>query len=50
VGGDKWMLSFACLATRSVDSCADLPRLYETVVQEGQGGGGEGTWGGGVGQ
>jgi hypothetical protein len=42
VGGDKWRLSFACLSTRSVDSCVSLPRLYETVVQEGQVGGCEG--------
>jgi hypothetical protein len=27
------------LATRSEDSCVGLPRLYETVVQERQGGG-----------
>jgi hypothetical protein len=26
-----------------VDSCVGLPRLYETVVQEGQGGGWEGV-------
>jgi hypothetical protein len=46
VGGDKWgLLSFACLATRSVDSFVGLPRLYETVVQEGQGGGWEGDMG-----
>jgi hypothetical protein len=38
MGGDKWRLSLACLATRSDDSCVGLPRLYETVVQEGQGG------------
>jgi hypothetical protein len=30
VGGDKWRLSFACLATLSVDSCVGLPCLYET--------------------
>jgi hypothetical protein len=46
VGGDKWRLSYACLATRSVDSCVGLPRLYETVIQEGQGGGLEGDMGG----
>jgi hypothetical protein len=46
VGGDKWRLSFACLATRSVYSCIDLHRLYETVVQEGQGRGWEGDMGG----
>jgi hypothetical protein len=26
---DKWRLSFACLASRSEDSCVGLPRLYE---------------------
>jgi hypothetical protein len=50
VGGDKCRLSFTCLATRSEGSCVDLPRLYETVVQVGQGGGWErdmvGGWAG----
>jgi hypothetical protein len=50
VGGDKWWLSLTCLATRSEDSCVDRPRLYETVVQEGLGGGWEedmvGGWAG----
>jgi hypothetical protein len=32
VGGDKGRLFFACLVTRSEDSCVGLPRLYETVV------------------
>jgi hypothetical protein len=30
VGGDKWRLSLACVATRLVDPCIGLPRLYET--------------------
>jgi hypothetical protein len=47
VGEDKWMLSLACLATGSVDSYVGLPHLYETVVQEGQGGGWEGDMMGG---
>jgi hypothetical protein len=49
VGGDKWKLSLACLATRSVDSCVGLPRLDESVVQAGQGGGWEGDMVGGAG-
>jgi hypothetical protein len=44
VGGDKWRLSLACLATRSEDSCVGLPRLWEC----GPGGTGwrlgKGTW------
>jgi hypothetical protein len=36
-GRGQWRLSFACLVTRSEDSYVGLPRLYETVVQEGQG-------------
>jgi hypothetical protein len=43
VGGDKWAISFTCLATRSVDSCIDLPRLYETEFQEGRVEVGKGT-------
>jgi hypothetical protein len=47
VGGDKWRLSFACLATRSEDSCVGLNRLYETVIQVGQGVGWEEDMAGG---
>jgi hypothetical protein len=43
-------VSLVCLATRSVESCVGLPRLYETVVQEGQGGGWEGDVGGWTGR
>jgi hypothetical protein len=42
IGGYCGRGQVARLATRSVDSCVGLPRLYETVVQEGQGGGWEG--------
>jgi hypothetical protein len=42
VGGDKWRLSFSCLATWSVDSCLVYTRLWS---RRGQGG----CWEGGQG-
>jgi hypothetical protein len=44
VGRGKWRFSLTCLATGSADSCVGLPRLYETVVQEGQREGWEEAW------
>jgi hypothetical protein len=38
-GREQVEVILGMLATRSEDSYMGLPRLYETVVQEGQGGG-----------